>query len=267
MRIIHLVETILAAVADIDNLDHLGPQTWVEHVTLTELCLEIRTASQHKTADIDFVVGNEVLNCKFSNLANVVVPLLVSKTGETKGRLTTTAVLLGEIDGKLVDDLARITGESTEESSISVHHDESETGIGFKKLRQGFSVEFIVTKIKRPECERKTRMRELMSMQGHEVRTDIERNTRIDWFMGFKVEGNFLLLAFIGKNCAYKENQTVRGHTVVKLKTLLGTGDSSEHGEPVHTRLYVGSCTILLCKHSGCTGYLVLYYNSGNWVG
>lgn len=152
--IIHLVETILATIADIDNLDHLACQTWVEHVTLAELCLEICTASQHKTADIDLVVGNEVLNRKFSNLANVVVPLLVSKTGETKGRLTTTAVLLREIDSKLVGDFARIASESAEEGSISVHHDESETGIGFKKLRQSFSVEFIVTEIKRPGCEK-----------------------------------------------------------------------------------------------------------------
>lgn len=87
---------------------------------------------------------------------------------------------------------------------------------------------------------------------------DIERDTRIDRFMRFKVEGNFLFLAFVGKDCAYKENQTVWGHTVVELETLLGTGDSSEYRKPVHTRLDVGGCTILLCKHGRCTGYLIL---------
>lgn len=104
-----------------------------------------------------------------------------------------------------------------------------------------------------------------MSTQGHKVWTDIGRDTRIDWFVRFEVKGNLLLLAFIRKDRAYKENQAVRGHTVVKLETLLSTGDSSEHGESVHTRLDVGGRTILLCEHSGCTGYLILYYNSENW--
>ena len=151
IRVIYLVKTVLATIANIDNFDHLGCQAGVEHVTLTELRLEVCTTSQHKTADIDFIVGDKVLNCKFSNLANVVVPFFVSKTGETKGRLTTTAVLLREVDSKLVDNLARITGESAEESSISVHHDESKTGIGLEKLRKSLSMEFIVTKIERPD--------------------------------------------------------------------------------------------------------------------
>ena len=45
-----------------------------------------------------------------------------------------------------------------------------------------------------------------MSMQRHEAGTDIGIDTRIDWFMRFEVEGNLLLLALVGKNCADKEN-------------------------------------------------------------
>lgn len=76
--------------------------------------------------------------------------------------------------------------------------------------------------------------------------------------MRFEIERDLLFLAFVRKDCADEENQTIWGHAVVKLEALLGTSDSSQHREPIHTRLDVGGGTILLREHGGCTRYLVL---------
>jgi hypothetical protein len=51
--------------------------------------------------DIDLVVGDEVLDGELGDLADVVVALLLAQTGEAQGGLTTAAVLLGQVDGKL----------------------------------------------------------------------------------------------------------------------------------------------------------------------
>ena len=70
-----------------------------------------------------------MLNRQFGNLADVVVTLLVTQTRETQGRLSTTSVLLWEIDGKFMDDLASVSGQGPEESAVTVHDDEAEAGV------------------------------------------------------------------------------------------------------------------------------------------
>jgi len=76
----HLIEAIFTAVADIDDFDDLGGKARIEHVTLTELGLEVRAAGEDQAGDVDLVVGDEVLNGEFSDLSYVVVTLLVTQT-------------------------------------------------------------------------------------------------------------------------------------------------------------------------------------------
>jgi len=83
VRYTHLIETIFTTITDIDNFDDLGGKARIEHVTLTELSLEVRTAREDQTGNVDLVVGNEVLNGEFSDLSYVVVTLLVTQTRET----------------------------------------------------------------------------------------------------------------------------------------------------------------------------------------
>jgi len=90
-----------------------------------------------------------VLNGEFGDLADVVVSLFVTETGETEGRLTTTSMLLGEIDSELVDDFSRVAGEDTEEGAVTVHDDEAKAGVGFKEFGEGLGVEFVVTEVER----------------------------------------------------------------------------------------------------------------------
>lgn len=61
-NVTNLIETVLTTITDVDDLDDLRTQTRVEHVTLTELSLEVCATSQDKTGDIDLVGGNKVLH-------------------------------------------------------------------------------------------------------------------------------------------------------------------------------------------------------------
>lgn len=87
-----LVETVLATVGNVDNLDDLGLQTLVEHIGLVQVVLEVGGTSQDETGDVDLVVGNVVLDSQFGDLTNVVVTLFLTKTGETQSGLTTTTL-------------------------------------------------------------------------------------------------------------------------------------------------------------------------------
>ena len=55
--------------------------------------------------------------------------LFVTQTGETQSGLTTSTVLLWQIDGELVEDLSGVTGQGTEQGTITVHDDETELGV------------------------------------------------------------------------------------------------------------------------------------------
>ncbi len=93
-----LVEAVLASVRYVNDLDDLGLQTVVEEVGLVEVVLEVGGTSENDTSHVDLVGGDEVLYSQFGDLADVVVALLFTETGETQSGLTTTTVLLGEID-------------------------------------------------------------------------------------------------------------------------------------------------------------------------
>ena len=90
-----------------------------------------------------------MLNGQLSDLADVVVTLFVTETGETKCRLSTTTVLLGEVDSELVDDLSCVAGNGTEKGAVTVHDDEAELGVRLEELLESLSVEFVVAKVKR----------------------------------------------------------------------------------------------------------------------
>jgi hypothetical protein len=75
-----LVETVLAAIRNIHDLDDLGSETLIEQITLSKFRLEVGTTSENKSSDVDLVVCDEMLNGVLSDLADVVVPLFVTQT-------------------------------------------------------------------------------------------------------------------------------------------------------------------------------------------
>lgn len=115
-----LVETVFTTVRHINNLDDLGEQSGVKEITSTQISLELSATGKDETGNIDLVGGDKVLNSKFGDFSDVVSTSFFSETGETKSRLTTSAVFLGKVDSEFVDDFTGITGESTEEGSVTV---------------------------------------------------------------------------------------------------------------------------------------------------
>lgn len=71
----------------------------------------------------------------------------------------------------------------------------------------------------------------------------------IDGLERFKVDGHFLLLVLLCKDCTAVHNQTKFGDTVVQFEALLGRFDRREHREAVDAGLNVLRCTELIAKH------------------
>lgn len=66
-------------------------------------------------------------DCRFGDLSNVVVSLLHAQTRETECGLSSSAVLLGQVDGELVQDLAGVALKRAEQCAVTVHHNEAES--------------------------------------------------------------------------------------------------------------------------------------------
>lgn len=121
-----LVETVLSSVRDVDDRDDLGDETTIKHVTEVELGLEVGRSGKDDTLDVDLVVRDEVLDGVLSDLSDVVVSSLHSESRETKGRLSSSSVLLGQVDGELVQDLTRVSAEGSEELQAASKGDRGE---------------------------------------------------------------------------------------------------------------------------------------------
>ena len=59
-------------------------------------------------------------------LAHVVVPLLHPETSKTECRLPSSPVLLGEVDGELVEDVPGVALQGAEQGAVTIHHNETE---------------------------------------------------------------------------------------------------------------------------------------------
>ena len=80
------------------------------------------------TRNVGLVVGDEMRDGRLRHLPDVVVPLLHPESRETERGLTSSAVLLRQVDGELVQDLARVALEGAEQRAVAVHHNESKSG-------------------------------------------------------------------------------------------------------------------------------------------
>ena len=115
IRLLTLVEAVLRTVRHIDNLDDLGSQSTVQQITARQITLEIGTSGKYQTGNVDLVGGNEMLDGQLGDLSHVVVSLFVTKTGETQGRLSSSSVLLRQIDSEFVNDISGVASQSTKE--------------------------------------------------------------------------------------------------------------------------------------------------------
>ena len=71
-----------------------------------------------------------------THLAHVVVALLQTQARESQCGLPSAAVLLGQVDGELVQDLACVAGERAVQRPVPVHHDEPVFAVRLQELVQ-----------------------------------------------------------------------------------------------------------------------------------
>lgn len=126
-------------------------------------------------------------------------------------------MLLGQINGETLKDLTGVATESTEQSTVTVHDNETELLIGLEKLTQCLGVELVVTQVE--GC--------------------------VDGLERFEVDVNLALLSFRGDNFTTVHDQSIGRDLVVELQTLLSRRNGRQHGESVHSRFNVGGGTLL----------------------
>lgn len=93
----------------------------------------------------------------------------VAETGETECRLSSSTVFFGKVDGEFVDYFTGVAGQSTKETAVTIHDDETETGVVFEEGVECFGVEFVVAQV-----------------EG-----------RVDGFEGFEINVEFSFFSFV----------------------------------------------------------------------
>mmetsp|Transcript_3732 Transcript_3732/g.13105 ORF Transcript_3732/g.13105 Transcript_3732/m.13105 type:complete len:297 (-) Transcript_3732:231-1121(-) len=206
-----LAEPVLTAIRHIDDAHDHRLQPLVEHITLAKDVLEVGGTGEDEPRNVRPVVGDEHLNGGLGDLPDVVVPLLQTETRKTEGGLTSTAVLLGQLHSKLVQDLAVVPAQGSVEGPVTVHHNEAVPLVALQELAQSVRVELVVAKVQRG----------------------------VDWLEGLEVDVELLLLSLIRDDGSAVNHQAVWWDLVVQLQTLLRRCDGPEDGQAVHSALDV----------------------------
>ena len=84
---------------------------------------------------------------EFRHLAHIVVPFLETEARETQRRLSSAPVLLGQVDGELVQDLLVGALHGAVKRTVTVHDDEPERLVIHEQLIQGLGVELVVAQV------------------------------------------------------------------------------------------------------------------------
>ena len=218
---------------NIDELKDDSLEARIEHIGHEERVLKLGATGQHETKNIGAVVGDEVLSGSLSDLAEVVVATLHTDTGETILRLTTTTVLLGELNGEGAELLLDRSANGRVHATSTVNNDEAELLVGLEHTVELLGVELVVAEIQ----------------------------VTADGLEGLNVESELLLLAVLSQNGAGEEHETVRGDTVDELQAAERSSNSTLDRELVSVRLDVGRGTKLIVEHSNGVGNLILRGN------
>ena len=86
-----------------------------------------------------------MLDRELSNFSDVVMSLLLSETGESDSRLTTTTVLFGELDLHTLEHFFVVSLESGVQHTVTIDDNESELLIVSQQVLEGLGVEAVLT--------------------------------------------------------------------------------------------------------------------------
>ena len=236
-----LVKTVITSIGDIHNLHNGILNTGIQHIGHVQLVLQLGTTSEDNTRTVHMLVLDEELDAQLSALADVVVTLLQTQTGETQSGLTSTTVLLGQIDKEAVEHIAGASTDRSVQTTTTVHDDESKGGVVLQKLLESLGVELVVAQV-----ERGVDRAEGLEGVGHLL------------FLSLLVQaGSAVHHKTVGRNTGEPSNEQFHAD-FLQLQLLLSGGNSTQHGQTVHTGLNVRSSSILTSQHVGGVGNLVV---------
>ena len=101
----------------------------------------------YESLHIGHIRFDEQLFRHLGALTNVVSSLLKTKTCETQSGLSSSSMFLGQINREFVQYLTMITTKRSEETTVTVHHDESESIAVLQKNSEIFRVKLVVTQV------------------------------------------------------------------------------------------------------------------------
>ena len=216
-----LVEALVETIGDIDGGQDGSLQSEIKMITLLHNELKIGTTSNDDTTDVGSVVGDKVLSSELTTLNDVQMTLLFSETSETNGGLTTTTVLLGELDGHTLDDLLVVTLEGGEEHTITVNDNETELVVILK------------------EGEEWLRLEAVLALVGEHI-------NGAEWFQGDLDLS--LSVTILHQNDTTEDDKTIGWDMLVQLQLLSCRGNGRNDGLACLTRLNRLSTRQFLCQ-------------------
>mmetsp|Transcript_67878 Transcript_67878/g.78925 ORF Transcript_67878/g.78925 Transcript_67878/m.78925 type:complete len:262 (-) Transcript_67878:92-877(-) len=215
---------------NIDNLHHDGLQSRVEQIGLEKRVLELGGTGEHKTRNIRPVVGDEVLRCRFGDLSKVVVPPLLANTGKTILGLTTSAVLLWELNAELAELFLHAAANRRVQRTRTVDNNEAKLLIGLEHAAELVGVEFVVAQVQ---------------ATAHGLK----------WF---NVHGELFLLVVLCENRARVQNQAVVRDAGDQLQAPKCRGNGRLDRKLVGVGLNVRSSAKLVVQHRHHSRHLIL---------
>src|SRR5271170_6863621 len=142
-----LIKPIEIAITHIHNLQNHRSESLIKQVRFRQVIFKFRRPCKNQPRDIRFAIRNKQIGHLLGYATDIVVSFFVAETGETERGLTSSTVFFGEIDGKFVNYFTGVSCESTKETAVAVHDDETKTGVVFEEGVEGFCVEFVVAEV------------------------------------------------------------------------------------------------------------------------
>lgn len=120
-----LIETLLKTVGDIKSGDDDVLKSLIEVITALHNEFEVGATSNNDTFDVRSVICDEILGCKLTALDNIEMTLLFSETSKPHGGLTTTTMLLGQLNRHTLNDFFVVTLEGGEHYTSTIKDNET----------------------------------------------------------------------------------------------------------------------------------------------
>ena len=152
-----LTEAVILTVRNIEGSEHNVAKTFVELLRSIEFVLKASCTSQHETFHIRPVVCYEVMNRQLTDFADVSIAFFDTLARKTHCGLTTTTVLLRQLNTHSLQHFLVVALESAEKRTITVHNDEAELFVVLKQRMQRFRVESVLALV-REQVDRSERL-------------------------------------------------------------------------------------------------------------